>query len=144
MGVYVKRDSLGKVFRVEKRLGRGDEFEIITHFSNDEVHYSRFHHEHCDGLGALLIESSRWSGGRLEIPLFRLQQSSLSAGFVRGLRGFFEDFLPSKTCWKELNAAAPYTSQHLAWKILSNSSTDDLLRLAKSQKVSLNSLLLGA
>jgi hypothetical protein len=144
MGVYVKRDSLGKIFRVEKRLGRGDEFEIISHFANDEVHLSRFHHEHCDGLGALSIESARWSGGLLDIPLFRLKSSSLSSEFLDGLRGFFDDFSPSTTHWKNLDPTAPYTPRHLAWRVFSNSSTLDLLRLAKSHKVSLNSLLLGA
>ena len=144
MGVHVKQDALGKIFRVEKRLGRGDEFEIISHFLNGDRKVSRYRHETCDGLGALLLESSRWSSVPIAIPTFRMKKRCDLLSFMRGVVGFFEDFSPSKTLWKHLEVNAPYTSQHLAWRVFSERSTEDLLKYAKAKNVSLNSVLLAA
>ena len=144
MGVHVKQDSLGRIFKIEKRLGRGDEFEIISHFMNGEKKVSRFHHENCDGLGALLKESTDWLRAPLEIPRFRLKSRSRISTFVKGVLGFFEDFSPSKTHWTHLDVNARYTSQHLAWRVFTERSTEELVKYAKSQNVSLNSVLLHA
>lgn len=144
MGVHVTHDSLGKIFRVEKRLGHGDEFEIISHFSTGKVQISSFHHEDCDGLGALLIESAQWAGATFSAPLFRVPGDAHPRSLIRGITGFLDDFLPSKTLWKNLDLAAEYTPKNLAWRILDEDSTGALLKCARTKKVSLNSLLLSA
>lgn len=144
MGADVKHDSLGKIFRVEKRLGRGDEFEVISHFPDGKVQISSFHHEDCDGLGALLMESTQWEGAHFQSPLFRVLGDLRFKTLLEGMKGFLDDFVPSKTLWKHLDVDALYTPKNLAWRVLDEESTGALLRYARKKTVSLNSLLLSA
>lgn len=142
MGPDVKRDALGRIFKIEKQLGRGDEFEIISHFSDGGLRVARFHHEECDGFGALLKESRAWSGAELVIPLFRWKARTQVSRRISGVLGFLSDVLPSKTRWKHLDETSVYSPRHLAWMVLSRESTQQLIQSARSRKVSLNSLLM--
>lgn len=140
----MKPDALGLIFKVEKRLGRGDIFEIISHFPNGSRKTSFFHHEFHDGMGALLCESKHWSGATLSPPLFKLNSALSFKEVIEGLRGLKEDMTPTLTRWKRLDTQAPYSPRHLAWRILSPSATQMLLKSSRARGISLNTLLLWA
>lgn len=138
----MKSDSLGLIFKVEKRLGRGDLFELISHFSDGSKTESVFAHEFHDGMGALKIESQKWSGAEISLPYFQLKTAASLPQILHGLRGLKDDMTPSVTRWKSLDKNAPYSPNHLAWRVFSNEATQRILQTARSQKVSLNTLLL--
>ncbi|MFZ9521531.1 MAG: hypothetical protein ACO3A4_13735 [Silvanigrellaceae bacterium] len=138
----MKKDALGAIFRVEKKLGRGDVFELVSHFRNGRTTSQTFHHEFNDGLGALVQESEKWSGPVLQLPAFQLKTPATATQILTGLRGLKEDMTPSQTRWKNLQSTAPYTPAHLAWRVLSRQTTDCILAAAKGMGVSLNALLI--
>ncbi|NBW83501.1 hypothetical protein EBR21_17275, partial [bacterium] len=139
----MRNDALGAIFRVEKRLGRGDVFELVSHFADGRTHIEAFEHEFHDGLGALLQESAKWQGPRLQLPLFQLKTAASAGQILAGLQGLKEDMTPSQTHWKSLDASAPYTPEHLAWRVFSKQTTLHLLNAAKQMHISLNTLLLA-
>ena len=61
MGLFMTKDALGAIFRAEKRLGRGDLFELISHFQDGSHTATVYQHEFYDGMGALLKESQKLS-----------------------------------------------------------------------------------
>jgi hypothetical protein len=139
----MKKDALGAIFRVEKRLGRGDIFELVSHFADGGTHIESFQHEFNDGLGALAQQSEKWQGPSLQLPLFQIKTPTTAAQILAGLRGLKEDMTPSQTRWKNLDAAAPYSPAHLAWRVFSQNSTSILLNTSKQLNISLNTLLLS-
>ena len=133
-------NALGKIFKVEKQLGRGDQFEIFAAFSKKATEEHIFHHEECDGLGALLRLSRKWQ--ETEMPLPGLKLKLKKETLWPGLTGLFKDLKPHKTLWKELQTGAEYTPQFLARRVVSKSSTATLLATAAQKKMNLNTLLL--
>jgi hypothetical protein len=144
MDYIMNSDSLGKIFRVEKRLGRGDIFEVISHFPDGTHTASEYHHEYYDGMGAILNESEQWSGSRLTLPRFNLKTAVEPSYLLSGLAGLKDDLTPSKTRWKSLSPSEAYTPRHLAWRYFSAHDTQELLFAARSEKISMNTLLLAA
>jgi NRPS condensation-like uncharacterized protein len=136
------KDPLGKIFRVEKKLGRGDLFEFISFFPNGTRTVQVFHHESFDGMGALLTESKKWTGANITVPLFNLKTHPSFIQILEGLRGLIKDMTPSITHWNHLNKDAKYSPEHLAWRVFSAEATQKILSVAREQKVSLNTLLL--
>jgi hypothetical protein len=144
MDFVMTRDSLGTIFRVEKRLGRGDLFEIIAHFPDGSRTTSVYSHEHYDGMGAILNESQQWSGAQLTLPLFNLKTGVSPEFLLSGLKGLRDDFTPSMARWKSLDTSAAYTPEYLAWRFFSPEDTQRLLSESRSRKISLNTFLLAA
>jgi hypothetical protein len=136
----MRANALGKIFKIEKQLGRGDLFEVIAAFPQNRTEKYIFQHEDCDGLGALLRLSRKWNSKELHLPAFKmnLKRSALWGG-VRGLLG---DLQPRKTLWKNLEKQAPYTPQHLARRVFDKSSSTAIFAAASEHKVNLNTLLL--
>jgi hypothetical protein len=140
MGHVMRGNALGKIFKVEKQLGRGDVFEVISTFPDGQVQIHTFHHEDCDGLGALLKLSREWNPTPLELPAFKMP---LSKGSVwGGLSGLWTDLKPHQTRWKSIKMAASYTPEHLARRVLSQNATEAIVACASKQGVNLNALLL--
>lgn len=137
-------DGLGRIFRVEKKLGRGDLITLVQVFSDGRVSKNSFAHEFYDGLGALREESKNWSGAQVELPLFRLKNSTSLKAIWSGIRGLKEDLSSSVTHWKHLNPDAPYTPDHLAFRILTRETSAHILQYSREQRLSVNTLLLYA
>ena len=140
----MKRDSLGLFFRIEKKLGRGDLFEIISHFASGEKKLKIYQHEFNDGLGALLLESKEWHISKFKLPSFQLKTPFKISIIYDGLKGFKEDLTPSQTYWKSFDCRAPYTNRHLAWRVFSPESTAALRDFARTRCISINSLMLAS
>ncbi|MEN9810533.1 MAG: hypothetical protein RLZZ488_2100 [Pseudomonadota bacterium] len=140
----MKKDALGVIFRVEKRLGRGDLFEIISHFSSGKSETTVFQHEYTDGFGALLKESEKWSGAQITLPPFKLATRFSPSSIASALKGLKEDFSAAQTRWKSLDVNAPYTPDHLAWRVFSRSATEQLLTTSRRLGISVNTLILTA
>ncbi len=138
------KDALGAIFRAEKRLGRGDLFELISHFQDGSHTATVYQHEFYDGMGALLKESQKWSGATIEVPTFNLKSPKSLSELLKGIKGFKEDLSPSVTHWKNMDKNATYTPKYFAWRVFSPAETQSLVSAARAQKISLNSLLLWA
>ncbi|NBO39341.1 hypothetical protein EBU99_12245 [bacterium] len=138
----MKHDSLGLIFKVEKRLGRGDIFEINSYFADGTYEQRKFHHESFDGMGALLEISEQWSGDEFRIPSFNLHSPVSFSSIRAGILGLIEDLRPSQTQWKQFQANATYTPEHVGWRIFSQPSSQLLREHARKNKVSLTVFLL--
>lgn len=139
----MKRNPLGGIFAVEKKLGRGDLFEIICSFADGSVSVERFSHEDHDGLGALVLASQRWTGARIDLPCFNLKTPMTPQAILDGWRGLSEDMRSVQTRWKSLNVSAKYSPENLAWRVFSPTTTNELIAISKNQNISMNTLLLG-
>jgi hypothetical protein len=142
MDSLMKRDSLGLIFKVEKKLGRGDIFEIIADFPDGSQQVTRFHHENHDGLGALLECSKQWSGAALHLPQFNLKVKNSGAQLPAALHGFWEDLKPRTTIWKSIQPQTAYSPAHLARCVFSKTETQKVVAFAREQKVSVPVFLL--
>jgi hypothetical protein len=137
----MKRDALGKIFKIEKSLGRSDLFTIHFHYHGRPDVVKTFHHEDKDGLGAL--KSSLWDlhKFRLPVPLFTMK----SGGILRAIAGvfaMFEDFSPTIIKWLKIDKEKPFHPGHLGWRVLSQNSTSKLMSVLKEKKLPFNPWLL--
>ncbi|MEY4064549.1 MAG: hypothetical protein RIR26_757 [Pseudomonadota bacterium] len=138
----MKRDSLGLIFKVEKQLGRGDIFEVIADFADGSQQKIQFHHEHYDGLGALLECSKIWTGEPLQLPLFNLKSKDPFAQMASSVRGFWDDLKPRTTAWNSIQPQTTYSPEHLARHVFTPAETQNIIAAARGQNVSLSVFLL--
>ncbi|MBM3383271.1 MAG: hypothetical protein FJY29_12675 [Betaproteobacteria bacterium] len=136
----MSRNALGKIFKVEKQLGRGDLFEVISVFPGGREETRIFQHEDCDGLGALHRLSLEWNAHPLELPSFGL--SPRMSTLPRGISGIIRDLQPHQTRWKQIDLKANYTPRLLARRVLSKHATVAVVAAASKHNVNLNTLLL--
>lgn len=137
-----RKNSLGLIFKVDKQVGRGDVIDIISDFSDGSVLKKQYHHEFCDGLGALLLSAQEWSGSSLVLPSRRIRLTPSLSQCVAGFQGFFEDLAPHVTKWKVFDSSQPYSPNHIARRVFSHASSELILQTAKAKGVSVNALML--
>jgi hypothetical protein len=137
----MKKDSLGKIFKVEKILGRGDNVDFIFHYKDKPDVVKSTHHADNDGLGALhkgLLEEHQFV---LPLPKRSLKVNGFYE-MIAGFFGMFSDFSPSIVKWSKIKIDAPYDPRFRAWRVLTKSSTKALIDQLKSRGISLNVFLL--
>lgn len=137
----MSKDALGKIFKVEKILGRGDNIDFIFHYKNKPDVIKSSHHADHDGLGALYNGIAEEHQYFLPLP----KRSLRIKGFfdmVTGLYGMLSDFSPSIVKWKKIEVNAKYDPRFRAWRVLSQSTTKELVSHLKSRNISLNVYLL--
>jgi NRPS condensation-like uncharacterized protein len=137
----MSKDALGKIFKVEKMLGRGDNIDFIFHYKNKSDVIKSSHHADYDGLGALYSGLAEEHQYFLPLP----KRSLRIKGFwdmLAGLYGMLSDFTPSIVKWKKIEVNAKYDPRFRSWRVLSQPSTKALVGHLKSRNLSLNVYLL--
>ena len=135
------RDALGRIFKIEKSLGRSDVFEINFHYDGRPDVVRSFHHEEKDGLGAL--KSSLWDlhQYRLLLPRFGMKSGGIFRYFV-GLFAMLSDFSPSIIKWKKFEKDWGSHPGARGFRVLGQESTRNLLTSLKERKLPFNAWLL--
>lgn len=137
----MSKDALGKIFKVEKILGRGDNIDFIFHYKNKPDVIKSSHHADHDGLGALYNGIAEEHQYFLPLPKRSLRIKGFLDMFT-GLYGMLSDFSPSIVKWKKIEVNAKYDPRFRAWRVLSQSTTKELVSHLKSRNISLNVYLL--
>ncbi len=141
MGDVMTRDALGRIFKIEKSLGRSDVFDINFHYDGRPDVVRSFHHEHKDGLGAL--RSSLWDlhQYRLLLPRFHMKSGGLFRYFA-GILAMLSDFSPSIIKWKKFEKDWGTHPGARGFRVLSRDSTKNLLTRLKERELPFNAWLL--
>jgi len=137
----MKRDALGRIFKIEKVLGRSDLFTINFHYGERSDVIKSFHHEQKDGLGALRNTLWELHQYRLVLPLFQVK----SGGFLRYMSGLFAmlgDFSPSIIKWKKFEKNWVSHPGARSFRVLNQESTLRLIARLKERQMPFNPWLL--